>query len=68
MLEIKRFSLGGGSKSGRHVKLVAKNAVISESGAVTVDVADALARTDVKDQLQAVKRIREASARVAVAS
>lgn len=68
MKAIKRFSLGGDSKSGRHVTLVAKNAVISDSGAVTVDIADALARTDVKEQLLAVKRIREASRRFAMAS
>lgn len=63
MFTFKRPSHVSDAKFDKHVKLMAKGAFISESGAVTVDVSEALKQSEVKDQLKTVRRIREASRR-----
>lgn len=66
MHAFKRSSPSSDSSTGKHVKPVAKS-VISDSGSVTVDATEALRQTEVRDQLRAVRRIREASRHYALA-
>jgi hypothetical protein len=58
----KRSAVARDAKSGRYVDWRAKTTV-SQTGSVTVSVDAALRDKDVKSQLEAVRRIREASSK-----